>query len=117
MLAPDKFAKNLKRLCERKNWRQADLARETGIKKQQLSRYWNGLQIPGREITKLLAEKLSASESELVGAEERERPDRIEAIRLILATDDDTLEIVLRQLRRSVGSESVPSGKVKPSSG
>lgn len=120
----------LKRIREELDISQHHWGLAMGVDQGQVSRWERGKGEPGVDNLKGLAKLLGTTVAVLIGEEaapiappaptptSKDALDRLEAARLLLFTDGDTLDNVLRLLRRGAEDEiAAPSKKPKPSTG
>lgn len=102
------FASNLKRLMDKKKFRPVDLARETGIKAQQISRYLAG-QEPERETIERLAAPLNAGVEDFFESDARGslEIDKLSAIKLLL----DASPKQIRSILTILNGQEIPARK------
>lgn len=121
--ALENLRKNLALLLEQQDWSQAELARRSAVPQPHISQYVLGKTKPGIEALESLAAAFGVPLVALLGNEvPRAAPPpvaaeraRLEALALLLVADDDTVQVVLRALRRPLGGST--GGKSKPSAG
>lgn len=120
----ENFQKNLNSLMEQKGWGDTDLAPRVGMKPPQVNRYKKGRAEPGLEQIGKFCEAFQIPVSALLGKDlpalgrvPLDFQDRLDAMKLLIDADLDTLKVVIDELRRSSRGSAAPSKKAKPTAG